>query len=98
MLSNTLGCHIDFQSPPRQLRQQVGCPSRTRQAKVSRRAVQAFQQELLRGWGNDGWPARARGFQQSTPAVIEKTLQPVAHGIIALTRDASDLSHRMTIR
>jgi hypothetical protein len=98
MLTNTLSRHRNLQPTPHDLRQQGRRPRRARNPKVTRRALQAFRQELLHGGADGGWPARARCFQQAAPTLVEKTLQPAPDGIITLLADVGDLRHRVAFR
>jgi hypothetical protein len=98
MLTNTLSCYRYLQPTPHDLRQQGRRPGRARNAKVTRRALQAFRQELLHGGADGGWPARARCFQQAAPTLVEKALQPAPDGIVTLLADGSDLRHRIAFR
>jgi len=93
MLTNAFSRYRNLQLAPHHLRQQDRRPSRARNAKVTRRALQALRQELLHCWADGGWSARARSFQQTLPALIEKASQPAPHGIVALVNDVRDLCH-----
>jgi hypothetical protein len=98
MLTNTLSRHRNLQPTPHDLRQQGRRPRRPRNAEVTRRALQAFRQELLHGGADGGWPARPWGFPQAAPALVEKALQPAPDGIVTLLADVGDLRHRVAFR
>jgi hypothetical protein len=98
MLTNALTRHFDFQSPTHNLRQQLGCPTRARNAKLARGALQTARQKLLSRRGDGGRSAGVEFFQQSTPPLRDEPFQPAPHGIRALASQLSNFGHGVTIR
>jgi hypothetical protein len=98
MLSNALTRHFDFQSLTHDLRQQLGRPTRARNAKPAWGALQTGRQELLSRRGDGGRSASVGFFQQSTPPLRDEPFQPAPHGIRALASQLSNFGHGVAIR
>jgi hypothetical protein len=98
MLSNALTRYFDLQSPPHDLRQQLGRPTWARNAELAWGALQTCRQELLSRWSDGGRSARMGFFQQSTPPLRDEPFQPAPDGIRALASQFSNFGHGVTIR
>jgi hypothetical protein len=98
MLSNALTRDCDLQPPAHHLCQQLRRPTRARNAKVARGALQAGVQELLDRWGDGRRPTGVGFFQQPALPIRHEAFQPAPHGIITLACQLGNFCHGVTIR